>query len=143
MNLKEKIEEICRETQHGQFAVTTTSSVETAKAFTSKLRSSLCEAHVINVTTTKPKTEVEKLKIGKLVSEDEAGKRHKATCEVIITTETETIFYVVILLSNRDVKRRVEKLAGTQLRWESVGVVGVDVQPSATDEQSTQEVHGV
>jgi len=132
MKIKDKIKEIADKTRHNQMSVTTSNSLDRAKQFVLALKSNLIETHIIATNSTKPKTEVTNLKIGKLIGEEEGGaKRHKATCEVVTTAVTETVYYVIILQSNRDMRRRVENTVGTTLAWQQVAEIrGKEVQPA-------------
>lgn len=135
MKVQERIKEIVDATRHSQMAVTTTSSLDKAKEFIRSLKSNLVETHVMSVTSTRPQTKVENVKIGKLIGEEQEGtaKRHKATCEVVTTTKTEIVYYVIILQSNRDMRRRVENTVGTNLQWQQVADIrGQEVVPAGT-----------
>jgi hypothetical protein len=138
MRLQDQITEIAAKSNHREIGVVTTASQAKAIEFAKRLASSLIELHVLKGQSSIPKTRVENLKIGKAIDKGEG--RYKATCEVIVDTQAETTFYVIILISKREMRRRVEKAVGTTVNWQPRELAAKAVPPDETHPETAEEI---
>jgi hypothetical protein len=136
-SLQRGMGDIARSSTHRELAFATTTSKAKAVQVAQSIRSNLVEVHVLGHTSRTTDTKVENLKIGKAVDKD--ARRYKATCEVVITPVATTTYYLVVLISKRDMRRKVEKAVGQALRWVPREDIA-SMEPGPAEEGTEDEV---
>jgi phosphoribosylanthranilate isomerase len=118
MNLEKQIAQLAHKSAHRQIAVVQTQSHDKARKMVQAMRSPIIELHTLEQRTVKPVTKIENVKVGKQIGAAKDGvTRHKATCEVLVSAKPESTFFIVVLLSKRQMRHKVEAAAGVALDW--------------------------